>query len=140
MPLLPLLIPFLLLTFLLFMERVEDVLLGQHPDEEEAARLQRDTEAGEVRAVVLTGRARPAPRRRGADASSTSDRNGRTPRTRRRLDARDRSGRPRPVRPVDDAGSSCSGDRPDPALPVADLRHIDPHRGRPPVERMFDSR
>ncbi len=104
MPLLPILIPFLLLAFLLFMERVEDVLLGQHPDEEEAAQLQRDTAAGEVRAQVRPVDRVPHHGEAGRTRASVSGRGVRTLRTRRRLDARDRAGRPRPVRPVDEAG------------------------------------
>jgi hypothetical protein len=104
-PLLPLLIPFLLLVFLLFMERVEDVVLGQHPDEEEAARLQRDTEAGEARAVARPTERVPHHGDAGRTRSSTSGRSGRTLRTRRRLDARDRADRLRPVPPVDEVGA-----------------------------------
>jgi hypothetical protein len=102
-PLLPLLIPFLLLAFLLFMERVEDVLLGQHPDEEDAARLQRETEAGQVRA-----QARPAERVRrhghpgGLRSPATSGRNRRMPRTGRPIDARNRVVHRYPVQPGDE--------------------------------------
>ncbi|MCO1658571.1 hypothetical protein [Pseudonocardia humida] len=105
MLLIPLLIPFLLLTFLLFMERVEDVLLGQHPDEEEAVRLQRAPEAGQVRAP-----ARPVERvRHHGDAgrrrsSTTSGRSEHAPRTGRLHHARDRAVRRSPVRRVDEVG------------------------------------
>ncbi len=99
----PLLIPFVLIAFVLLMERVEDVLLGPRQDQDEAARIQ--PASGTAGA--------PAPQRRAERAahhgdagrlrpSSVPGGNGRTLRSRRLLDARRGRAVRRPlVRPGD---------------------------------------